>query len=338
MKKRLSGNLKVPENIILSPRNTYNHRSDPKKLYDCIIVGAGIAGFSCAMYAARLGMKVLVIGEMSGGKITLTEAVENYPGFVSVGGLRLAELIENHALDYDVDIMTDIVDGVSVKKGAGFSVSVGRNLFKGKSLVIATGTTEKKLGVPGEEKLTGKGVSYCALCDATFVKGKTAVIVGGGDSAVKEANLLIKYAKKVHIINNEAKLHAEKHNMDLLDGHIKKRRVFVHNSASVVSIDGKSSVESITFKKDGKKGDDVVLSADWVFIYIGQVPRIVGRELGMKINKAGEVVVDVDCRTSLKSVYAAGDVTSTSWKQAIIAAAQGVTTAYSAYQDLQKSV
>jgi len=320
------------EDFILTPRTIYNFKPQEKIVYDAIIIGTGIAGFSAAMYAARLGLKALVIGEMSGGKITLTESIENYPGFVSINGLKLAELIENHARDYDIDILTDIVEKISKKKDNLYSVSTAKKIFTGKTLIIATGTVENKLNVPGEKEFTGNGVSYCAICDATTTKNKTVAVVGGGDSAVKEANLLAKYAKKVYMINNEPNLHAEKHHLNNLENNIQKGKIEVLNSSNIISINGKSSVESVTFMKDNQKK----LLVDWIFIYIGQTPKVIGKEIRIKTNKNNEIIVNVNCETNIKGVYAAGDVTSTSWKQAIIAAAQGVTAAFSAYNHLTK--
>jgi len=321
------------EDFILTPRNIYNFEPQVKIVYDAIIIGTGIAGFSAAMYATRLGLKVLVIGEMSGGKITLTESIENYPGFVSINGLKLAELIENHAQDYDIDILTDVVEKISRKKGNLYAVSTAKKLFIGKTLIIATGTIEKKLNVPGEKEFTGNGVSYCAICDATTIKNKIVAVIGGGDSAVKEANLLVKYAKKVYVVNNEPKLHAEAHHLNSLEDNICKNKIEVLNSANIISINGKSFVEGITLIKNKHTKN---IPVDWVFIYIGQMPKIIGKEIGIRTNKKNEIIVNVNCETNVKGVYAAGDVTSTSWKQAIIASAQGVTAAFSAYNYLTK--
>ena len=322
------------EEFILEPRATYDFKPQEKLVYDTIIVGTGIAGFSAAMYAARLGLKVLVIGEMSGGKITLTESIENYPGFVSINGLKLGELVENHARDYDIDILTDTVEKISRKKDSLYAIYTAKKQFNGKTLIIATGTVEKKLDVPGEKEFTGNGVSYCAICDATTTKNKIVAVVGGGDSAVKEANLLAKYAKKVYVINNEPKLHAESHNMNALTDNVRKNKIKVINSANVTSINGKSSVESITFMGNKQTKN---IPINWVFIYIGQTPKIIGKEIGIKTNKKKEIIVNINCETNIKGVYAAGDVTSTSWKQAIIAAAQGVTAAFSAYNHITKT-
>ena len=323
------------EDFILKPRKVYDFKPKENLVYDAIIIGAGIAGFSAAMYATRLGLKVLVIGEMSGGKITLTESIENYPGFVSINGLKLAELIENHARDYDIDILTDIVEKISQTKSHKnlYIVSTAKKSFTGKTIIIATGTVEKKLNVPGEKEFIGNGVSYCAICDATTTKNKTVAVVGGGDSAVKEANLLAKYAKKIYVINNEPKLHAESRHINSLEDNVRKNKIKVFNSANINSINGKSSVESITFIKNNKTKK---IPVEWIFIYIGQMPKIIGKELGIKTNKKGEIIVNVNCETNIKGVYAAGDVTSTSWKQAIIAAAQGVTAAFNAYNYLVK--
>ena len=321
------------EDLILNPRKVYDHRPQEKLVYDTIIIGTGIAGFSAAMYAARLGLNVLVIGEMSGGKIALTERIENYPGFVSINGLKLAELVENHACDYEIDILTDLVEKIGKKKGGRYTVSTSKKAFIGKTVIISTGTVEKKLDIPGEKEFTGKGVSYCAICDASITKNKKVAVIGGGDSAVKEANLLAKYAKKVYLINNEPKLHAEAYNLQSLNEYSAKKKIVVINSASTTSINGKSFVENITYLKGSRKKN---LPVDWIFIYVGQRPKLIGKELGIRTNRKDEIIVNVNCETNVPGVYAAGDITSTSWKQAIIAAAQGVTAAFSAYNYLLK--
>jgi len=313
--------------IVFSPRNRYSH--EPKQeAYDLIIVGLGVAGFASAMYAARLGLKTLAIGENKGGTLTLTGAVENYPGFVSIPGPLLAELVENHALDYDVDVLVDGVD--KIEKGRGespFVVFSGKKKFRSRAVVFATGATPKHLGVAGERELLGRGVSYCALCDLTQAKGKTVFVVGGGDSAVKEANLLAKYAKKVFIVNNEKKLHAEKPNMSQLKAHAKKGRVVVISNNEVLLVSGRARVEKVILKKPFKTKKE--FGAQMVFVYIGNSPLSgLAKSLGVKLNPRNEIIVNDKSETSVPGAYAAGDVTNMDWKQAIIGVAQGVKAAY----------
>jgi thioredoxin reductase (NADPH) len=324
---------KERDEIIFEPRKEYAHKPNQNATYDAIIIGLGIAGLSAAMYAARLGLKVLAIGEMEGGTITLTGPVENYPGFVSIKGQTLAKLIENHAMDYDVDVLVDRIDRIARGSGknALFSVHSGKKSFPGRAVILATGVEPKKLGIEGETRFLGNGVSYCALCDLTLVKGKNAVVVGGGDSAVKEANLLAHYAKKVFIVNNEPALHPEKPNMDKAQDYVKKGKITIINSNELLEIGGTRRVEKAVLKNpfQGKRE----LEVDWVFIYVGHSSAsALAKGLGAALNKKDEVIVNRDCETNIPGFYAAGDVTDLDWKQAIVGAAQGVTAAYRAYK------
>src|SRR4030042_1031351 len=206
--------------------------------YDTIIIGTGVAGYSAAMYAARLGLKVLLIGETPGGTLALTGKVENYPGFLSIEGQKLTELMENHALNYQVNILTEIVDKIEKEKSS-FAVYAGEDILKSKTIILATGAETKKLNIPGEKEFFGNGVSYCALCDSSFIRGKIAVVAGGGDGAVKEALLAAEYAKKVYIINNEKELHPEDAHKRILGQKIKEGKVEVINNNEILEIKGK---------------------------------------------------------------------------------------------------
>ncbi|MBU1204801.1 MAG: FAD-dependent oxidoreductase [Nanoarchaeota archaeon] len=325
------------EEIIFEPRNNYNHEPNESILYDVIIIGTGVAGLASGMYAARLGLKTLVIGEVPGGTIALTGTVENYPGFVSIDGQKLAQLIENHAMDYDVDILTDIVEKISVKKSEKeiFTVHLEKKAFNSKTIIFATGTKVKKLGVPGEKEFFGKGVYYCALCDANHVKNKIIAVIGGGDSAVKEANLLTGYAKKIYIINNEEELHPEFSNSKKLQENIQKNKIEVINSIEVKEIKGKDSVEKVVFNKPYKGSTELKLEG--VFIYIGLTPLSkLADDIKVNLNAKGEVIINQRSETNIPGFYAIGDVTNTEWKQAIIGVSQGVTAAYYAHEYINK--
>ena len=319
------------EKIIFEPRNNYNHEPDESILYDTIIIGTGVTGLASAMYAARLGLKTLIIGEVPGGTIALTGTVENYPGFVSIDGQELAQLMENHAMDYDVDALIDIVEKISVKGKEMFTAHLEKKAFNSKTIIFATGTKVRKLGVPGEKEFFGKGVYYCALCDAHHVKNKIIAVIGGGDSAVKEANLLTEYAKKIYIINNEEKLHPEFSNSKKLQEHIKQGKIEVINSIEVKEIKGQGHVEKIVFNKPYKGSTELKLEG--VFIYIGLIPlsKLAG-DAGISLNSKGEVIINQNSETNIPGFYAVGDVTNTGLKQAIIGVSQGVTAAYNAYR------
>ncbi|MBR9691208.1 FAD-dependent oxidoreductase [Candidatus Woesearchaeota archaeon] len=325
---------KITEGIVFESRHKYKHEPDQNKEYDTIIIGVGVAGYSSAMYASRLGLKVLMIGEQPGGTLALTGRVENYPGFVSIEGQKLTELLENHALDYDVDYLIDVVDKIKKENGF-FKVFSEKKVFSTKTIILATGAQVKKLGVKGEEEFFGKGVDYCALCDAAFIKGKTIAVAGGGDSAVKEAILVTEYAKKVFIINNEKELHPEHHNQMILDEKVKQGKIEVINDNEIVEIKGKEKVDTLILKKEYQKNKE--LSVQGLFVYIGHIPKSeLAKQIGVKLNKNQEVIIDAHSETNIKGFFAAGDVTNLDWKQAIIGVSQGVTAAYYAYQHIKK--
>lgn len=322
--------------IVFEPRGKYNHASDEKKDYDLAVVGLGVSGYSAAMYASRLGLKVLLIGEQPGGTLALTGRVENYPGFVSIEGQRLTELLENHALDYDVDLEIARVERIKKENSGSFRITCKSKAFSSRALILATGSELKKLGVSGEKALFGKGVTYCALCDAALIKGKTVAVVGGGDGAVKEAILVSEHAKKVYIVNNERELHPERQNWKILETLEKKGKIESINGNEIEKISGTTRVENIVLKQPYKGRR--ALSVQGVFVYIGSNPRSeLAKSIGIKLNKKGEVVVGKMCETNVSGVFAAGDVTNTEWKQAIIGVSQGVTASYYAYQFLGKS-
>ncbi len=323
------------EKIIFESRNNYDHKPNESIVYDTIIVGTGVAGLASAMYAARLGLKTLIIGEVPGGTIALTGTVENYPGFVSIDGQKLAQLMENHAMDYDVDTLIDIVEKISVKRKEMFTVHLEKKAFNSKTIILATGTKVRKLGVPGEKEFFGKGVYYCALCDAHHVKNKVIAVIGGGDSAVKEANLLTEYAKKIYIINNEEKLHPEFSNSKKLHENIQKNKIEVINSIEVKEIKGKDRVEKVVFNKPYKGSTELKLEG--VFIYIGLIPLSkLADDAGITLNQKGEVIINQNSETNIQGFYAIGDVTNTNLKQAIIGVSQGVTAAYHAHEYINK--
>lgn len=326
----------ITKNIYFEPRHEYSHLPDVNKEYDVIIVGLGVAGYASAMYASRLGLSVLLIGEQPGGTLALVGMIENYPGFVSIPGQELTDLLENHAMDYPIDIDIDIVTKIE-KDVSKFIVRCQSKTYVSKTVILTTGAKVKPLGVKGETSFFQKGVSYCALCDAAFIQNKDVAVVGGGDSAVKEAVLLSQYAKKVYIINSESSLHPEEHNNKALQNMIEKGQVEVFNDNSIVEIQGSSHVKSLLLEKSVNGSKRLFVSN--VFIYIGRIPSsALAKDVGVTCNEKGEVIINSHSETNIKGFFAAGDVTNVDWKQAIIGVSQGVTASYYAYQlirDLQ---
>ncbi|MBU0466077.1 MAG: FAD-dependent oxidoreductase [Nanoarchaeota archaeon] len=312
-----------------------------KDKYDFVVIGAGVAGLAAGMYGARLGLKVLVLGSSHGsempvgGVITTTNLVENYPGFVKLTGAELAENIENHAKSYElVTINEEKVEKVS-KSGKGFEVKTGKGDYFGKTILFATGTKWRKLpdSVKGGKEFENKGIGYCALCDGPLYRGKRVAVIGGSDSAAKDALLLAEHAKKVYIIYRKEKIRAEPINLERIE---KNKKIEVINNANVVEVEGGDFVKGVVLDKEYKGKRE--LGLDGVFVAIGhEVLSELAEKLGVKVNKKKEIVIDhKTAETSVPGVFAAGDVADKPFKQAITGVAEGCTAAWSAYEFIKK--
>ncbi|MFH1290897.1 MAG: FAD-dependent oxidoreductase [Nanoarchaeota archaeon] len=313
-----------------------------KKDYDFVIVGAGVAGLAAGMYGARLGLKVLILGKSHGselpvgGVITTTNSVENYPGFINLTGTELAKRIQKHAESYDlVEIKEEKVESVS-KSGKKFSIKSEKDRYTGKSVLFATGTKWKKLPeeVKGSREFENKGVAYCALCDGPLFKNKTVAVVGGSDSAAKDALVLAEHAKKVYIIYRKEKIRAEPINLKRVEGN---EKIEVINNTNVVEVRGENFVKSVVLDREFNGKRELVL--DGIFVAIGhEVLSGLAKDLGVKLNDKGEILIDhKTSETNVKGVYAAGDVADKPFKQAITGVAEGCTAAHSAYEYTQKN-
>ena len=298
-------------------------------MYDVIIIGGGPAGLSAAMYAARLKLNVLLIAGLRGGTVVNTNDITNWPGIKKIDGINLAKQLEEHAREYGVEIK-DSVAAKAQKTSDGFLVETATGeQFKAKSLIIATGTDVRKLGAKGESEFTNRGVHYCALCDGFFYTDKVVAVIGGSDSAVKEALILTQWAKKVYIIYRKDKLRAEPANLERLRANDK---IEVITNTNVIEIKGdENGVSSVLLDRPYKNSNE--LPVNGVFVEIGRIPNSdLARQLSIKTNESGEIVTDKEARTNVEGVFAAGDVTNSSFKQAITAAAEGVIAAHSAYE------
>ena len=304
-----------------------------KEVYDIAIVGGGVTGFATAMYAGRLSLKTIIFADQRGGVITTTDDVSNYPGFKKLTGIELAKKIEDHALDYDIAVVDEKVIKVKGLKMC-FKVKSGdEKEYMSKTIVFATGTKWRKIQVPGEEEFANKGVHYCALCDGFAYKNKIVAVVGGSDSAAKEALVLTQHAKKVYIIYRGDKIRPEPVNMKKIEDQIKKGKIEIINNSNVKEIKGndKLGVTSVILDKEYKKSKELKL--DGVFIAIGHLALSeLAKDLGVKLNQKGEILINRNSETNIPGVYAAGDVGDTRFKQAITGVAEGVLAAYSAYE------
>src|SRR3989344_9100086 len=280
------------------------------------------------MYAGRMNMKTLVIGDLHGGIITTTDVVENYPGFIRLTGLELADKLQQHAEDYkkNVELLEDRVTEVKKEKDH-FLVKTKEKSFETKTVIFATGTKYRELKVPGHDQFKNKGVHYCGLCDGFFYKDKTVGVVGGSDSAAKEALLMTQWAKKVFMIYRGEKIRPEPINMKRIEQNVK---IEIITKTNVTEIKGEKTVKSVVLDNPYKGKKELEL--DGLFIAIGLIPLSdLAKTLGAKINNKGEIEINRESKTNIPGVYAAGDITDTKFKQAITGVAEGVHAVYSAY-------
>lgn len=296
-------------------------------ILDTVIVGCGPAGLAAGIYAARYQLAHAVIGEDTGGTMLYADLVENYPGHAAITGKALMEAFTSQAAALGVNIIGGTVASLA-RDGDALVARAGVREVRARTAIIATGSERRKLGVQGEEEYAGCGVSYCATCDAPFFKNKTVCIVGGSDSAAKEALVLSRAAKQVHVIYRKSRLRAE----PMLASKVYAcGNIDVIHDATVASIDGNGDMVTGVTLHDGR-----VLPASGVFIEVGFTPRSgIGRDAGVDVNDAGEIIVDKDGRTSVPGIFAAGDVTDSSLKQAITAAGDGARACWAAVQHLQ---
>lgn len=301
---------------------------DTKRIYDIAIVGGGPAGLTCALYSARGGLKTAIIEMMGmGGQASLTHIVDNYPGVPEVEGIelgsRMSKQIEKFGVEVIYDEVADIdVDNKVIKTSYSDDVSA-------KTIVIATGASPKKLGVAGEEKYTGRGVCYCAICDGAFFKGKVVAVVGGGNTAVEDALYLTRFASKVYIIHRRNEFRASK----ILSDSVKNSPIIKLWDSVVTEIKGDKKVISIKVK-NVKTGDEEEIPMDGVFIAIGQKPRTDLLKGKLELNEDGYIVADELMRTSVKGIFAAGDVREKAYRQIVTATADGAIASLEACQYL----
>ncbi|MCR4284452.1 MAG: NAD(P)/FAD-dependent oxidoreductase [archaeon] len=303
-----------------------------KKNYSCdvLIIGTGVTGLATAMYSARFNLKTIVVGDLEGGTITQTDEVSNYPGFKNLTGTELANKIKEHAMEYDITILGEFIDRIS-KEGEVFKAESSTSIFEAKTVILTTGTKAKELGVPGEKELMGRGVHTCALCDAPFYKNKILGVVGGSDSAAKEALLLSRHAEKVYIIYRGESIRPEPVNGKKIK---ESKNIKIINNTNIVKIVGEGKLDHVVLDKPYNGSKEFKL--DGVFIEIGHIPLSdLAKQLKVNLNEKGEVKVNRNSETNILGFFAAGDVIDTEFKQAITGVAEGVTASYFAYQYIQ---
>jgi thioredoxin reductase (NADPH) len=306
--------------------------------YDLIIIGGGPAGLSAAIYAMRAMLKTVMIEKgVPGGQITLSDEVENYPGFQRLSGFELSQKLHEHAAAYDVEQISAEVSAVepglehhTVRLDSGQSLT-------SHAVILATGGSPRKLGIPGEDENYGKGVSYCAVCDGFFFKGKTVVVVGGGDTAVEEALYLSKLAQKVYLVHRRDALRASMLLQERIKADCNCEIVWNAVATEIHASDG--AVDHVMLQ-DTQDGSRRTLEAEGAFIFIGFVPNNGLVPAGVKRNAEGYVVTDEKCETAIPGIYAVGDLREKYARQIVVAAADGCTAALAAahYVETRKQV
>lgn len=294
-----------------------------KEVYDIIIIGAGPAGYGCAVYSTRYNLKTLIFGKDSGSQLSKTPLIQNYLGFPEISGSDLLKKFREHAESYNAVIKEEDVKRVEKEEDL-FKVT-STSVYYGKTVLLATGTKRRMLGIPGEKEFNNKGISYCSTCDGPFFKGKVVGVVGGSDSAATTALLMTEYATKVYIIYRKDKLRAKPY---LIDNIKKDSKIEIIYNANVTEALGSKFLEKVKLDT-GKE-----LELDGLFIEIGSVPSTeVASDLGLKFDDAKSVIVNAQQETNVKGVYAAGDVTKgmKGFRQIISAAAEGAMAAKKAY-------
>ena len=296
---------------------------------DLLIIGAGPAGLSASIYAVRSGLDTQIIERMApGGQVMNTYEVENYPGFAEpVSGFELMAAMEQQARRLGVSITSGDVTDIK-QDNDGFTLSLdGGGMERGKAIIIAAGAMYKKLQVDGEDRLAGRGVSYCATCDGAFFRDKVTAVVGGGDTALEEALFLTKFASKIYVIHRRDSFRGSKILQDRLLSESKVEPVY---DCVVESIEGNDAVKELILK-NVKSNETKSLTVDGAFIFVGNEPNtsFVNSEL---LNEQKEIVVDANMCTAIKGLFAAGDCRGGTHRQIVFAAADGAAAAMSAYQ------
>ena len=289
------------------------------KVYDLIIIGSGPAGLSAAVYAQRARLDTLVIEKemMSGGQVLTTYEVDNYPGLPGIGGFELGMKFREHAEKLGTIFVTDQVLKVENGQGQKKVVCEGET-YTAKTVIIATGAAHRKLGVPGEETLSGMGVSYCATCDGAFFRNKVAAVVGGGDVALEDAVFLSRMCRKVYLIHRRDELRGAK---SLQESVFKQENIEIIWDTIVEEIQGDGQVSGLKLKNK-KTEEESVLEVQGVFIAVGITPNSEAFR-GLAEMEQGYLVAGEDGRTSAPGIFAAGDVRTKQLRQIITAAADG---------------
>lgn len=308
--------------------------------YDLIIIGAGPAGISAGIYAARQRLKILMLSKDVGGQVAKKAVdIENYPGFEKISGPGLVDLYQKQLKANDLEIILDEVITIkkqetSDKKQVFFVETKSRKTYEAISVIVTSGAESKMLNVPGEEEFAGKGVSYCSLCDGPVFKNKIVAVVGGGNNGFESALFLSNYVKKIYILEYGDKISADQENQELV---AKNEYIEIITNAKISRIEGKVFVNSITYE-DLKTNKEVTLEINGVFVEIGYSPAISFLNGLADLNEKNEILFDAKTlETKTTGLFSAGDCNVSKYKQIVMASGEGAKAALSAYEYIKRN-
>ena len=302
-------------------------------LYDLIIIGGGPAGITAGIYAARKKLKTLLITKEWGGQMTKANEIQNWPGVKKISGMNLINKMIEHLKSFEIEIKEnrEVID--LDKKGDNFLVRDNDEQYEAKAMIIATGKIPRTLNIPGEEEFKGKGVSFCATCDAPMFKNKEVAVIGGGNAGFGTAMDLVKYATKVYVLEFLEEMKGDPIMKEKLE---KTGKVEFHTDVAVKEIKGSKFVESLVYE-DRKTSEDHELKIEGVFIAVGMMAKAGFAEKLVELNEIGEVKIDRNNNTKTPGLFAAGDITDVKYEQIVIAAGEGAKAALSVDDFLNKS-
>lgn len=323
--------------VSIKPKTSSKKETKEEKIYDAIIIGGGPAGLTAGIYLSRARMNTLLFEKaLPGGQAILTEIIENYPGFPhGIAGPELMQKMEEQAVGFGLKIEYGEVEEIKIKEGKEDKVrivKINSKEYKTLTIILASGAEARKLEVPGEEELRGRGVSYCATCDAPFFKDQKIVVVGGGDTAIEEALYLTKFVREVTIIHRRDRLRATK---------ILQERVFSNKKINfawdsvATKILGKEKVEGVLIQNK-KAGEEKKISCQGVFVFVGNIPNSKFLKELVKLGKRGYILTDDNMMTSQDGIYACGDVRKKLLRQVVTACGEGATAAFAAQKYIEE--
>jgi len=323
--------------VSIKPKTSNKEKDKEEIIYDAIIIGGGPAGLTAGIYLSRARMNTLLIEKaLPGGQAVLTEIIENYPGFPEgISGPELMQKIEEQAVRFGLKIEYGEAAEFKIKEDAEDKVKIvkiNNQEYKTLTIILASGADASKLKVPGEEELRGRGVSYCATCDAPFFKDQKIVVVGGGDTAIEEALYLTKFVREITIIHRRDRLRATK----ILQERVFSNKKINYSWDSVVTkILGNEKVEGILIQNK-KTGEEKEISCQGVFVFVGNVPNSKFLNESIKLDKKGYILTDDNMMTSQEGIYACGDVRKKILRQVVTACGEGATAAFAAQKYIEE--